>query len=53
MLPLVEGPRVALSVLPFGDWPFAAVLFSVAHGVDRRDLARYEVEETERGRDGR
>ena len=55
-LPLVEGPwRLAsdlMSTLPVPCWPFAAVLSLVTEDGDRRDLARYEVDETERGSEG-
>jgi hypothetical protein len=55
--PLVEGPwRLAsdlMSTLPVPCWPFAAVLSLVTEDGDRRDLARYEVDETERGSEGR
>jgi hypothetical protein len=49
MLPLVDGPWPDLLSLP----PFAAVLSLVTDEGERRDLARYEVDETERGREGR
>jgi hypothetical protein len=61
MLPFDEAPRDRLpsdagSVLPFTVWPFAAVFSAVAdegEEGDRRCLLKYEVDETDRGREGR
>jgi hypothetical protein len=57
-LPLIELPREASdagAALPFTTVPLAAVLSAVVlvEDVARRCLFRYEVDETERGSDGR
>lgn len=50
---VVIAPLDLMSMLLFAEWPFATVFSIVAVDDDRRDLARYDVDETERGRDGR
>ena len=55
-LPLEDGPCWLASVLVtvgFEELPLAAVLSEVSHDGVRRDFARYDVDETERGSDGR
>lgn len=56
-LPFVDGPcwvaSDLVSVVVLGDSPFATVFSIVTDVDDRRDFARYEVDETERGSDGR
>lgn len=42
-----------MSTLPLAVRPFAAVLSMVEKDGERRDLLRYEVEEAERGNEGR
>jgi hypothetical protein len=60
MLPLIGLPRDRLAsdagpVLAFTALPFAAVLLAVVvdEDVERGSLFRYDVEETDRGNDGR
>jgi hypothetical protein len=58
MLPLVDEPRERLasdawSAPPFMMWPLAAVLSAVVEDGVRRCLFRYEVDETDRGSEGR
>ena len=55
MLPLVRErlESALMSTLPFAVAPLAAVLSSVANDGERRLLTRYDVDETERGSDGR
>lgn len=51
-----EGPCWLASVLVtlvFVELPLAAVLSDVSNDGVRRDFARYDVDETERGSDGR
>lgn len=42
-----------MSTLPFAVWPLAAVLSAMENDGDRRDLFKYEVDETDRGSAGR